>query len=256
MKFSSLSALLLTAFALSACGSGGGGGGGGGPTIRLIEPPLGLGVVPRSVSYIQLNGSNYARLTTGAVRFARNGNINSFDIMDPVTHAWRSIDIIPAGMSSGGFITLRDNNGIFRYVDGGQFLTHTRFGYVRDTDGSGYLMAQGEKAVNMPHTGSITYNGRVVHTENSGRMEEGTVRLFAHFDRNVIGGHVTVPSRGEFYLGATSIQGNEFHSGLYDGVGFAGAFYGPNAEEVGGTYYKRNLHNTADEFNGAFGAKR
>ena len=250
MKFSSSSARLLTAFALSACGSG---GGGSGPNFGVTPLPPGTRVIPITTNHIKVNSSNYNYLARGASRFSTSGGAANFlTILDHHRGRNETLEIIPAGLSSGNFLIMRDGNGISRYVDGGQSFTHTRFGYIRGESNEGYMMAHGTSAANIPHTGTATYNGKVVHAEEaSGQIMDGTIRLNANFGNNSINGSINVPTRPIIDLEAASINGSHFNNHLSGSrVYYQGTFYGPNAEEVGGIYYKEG------HFNGAFGAKR
>ena len=121
--------------------------------------------------------------------------------------------------------------------------------------GNGYMFAQGEDATNIPTTGTAHYSGNAVHASN-GALERGTVALAVDFSSRTINGQVSLPGRGN----VASLNGVfEGPSGFKNdpanppaAAKFNGSFYGPQAAELGGVYYKDGVNG----YSGAFGAQK
>ncbi|SUO97514.1 transferrin-binding protein-like solute binding protein [Suttonella ornithocola] len=165
------------------------------------------------------------------------------------------------------------------------FLSYTRFGAFGkdlnkdddDDSGNAYLFYQGYQTPveNMPQKGTAHYLGNAMYKDyrqmdkNSGtafaksefRADFGTKRLYGLISDGVFEQKIDNPAErvnGKFEqrkltnnirIDAT-IKGSEFSGRTADGGETSGAFYGPNADELGGLFRKGN------EYFGAYGAKK
>ncbi|OAM26370.1 MULTISPECIES: transferrin-binding protein-like solute binding protein [Eikenella] len=260
MKTSTLLALTLAAFGLSACAGGSSGSilGDGShnpspnPNPNPQPNPQPDPVVSRTNHRLQITPGSYAFIAANAQQFADSGRINQLIVEG------KTIDIIPDGITAGTTYSEPPTPSRERAV-GSSSLSYTRFGYVRDNTANGYMVAQGETATDMPTTGSAVYNGYAVLAKVGGSgLSTGSSRFDVNFDgaQPGISGIINVDSDtitlGDF--GRGQIAGSNF-SGTGSGTGsgpvsFQGSFYGPNAAELGGVFHKQG------EYSGAFGAAK
>ncbi|QRQ81115.1 transferrin-binding protein-like solute binding protein [Paralysiella testudinis] len=126
-------------------------------------------------------------------------------------------------------------------------MSYARYGVVK-VDGNPIVFAQGNLSTDTPTTGKATYEGLSVHVAGSAAPITGDSRFDVDFGAKKLIGVVGVAGGG-IELSA-DITGNTF-SGTHQisGVQTQGAFYGPQAAELSGTY-----SNKAANYNGAFGA--
>ncbi len=245
MKTLPFSAAILAALTLSACGSGGGGS----PSVIPTTPAEG--------HIVKVNpADSYKNISIQAETFSSNGNINSLYV-----DGQQVLDkIIPEGCTSS--ICTSNPGGVLQRMVGGNNLSHTRFGYVRANDNLGYVFASGQTTpeANIPHTGYFTYNGHYVDVDpasNGDKLSSGEATFNVNFGNRTIVGQLLFDPTSPMNINGT-ITDNKFNGTLQQGTGPSGGevkgrFYGPNAEELGGTYYFKER---GDEYSGAFGAKR
>lgn len=131
----------------------------------------------------------------------------------------------------------------------GNQLQYAKFGEVYDAEEKRFRFAQGnatpESAV--PTTGTVNYSGYATHGYGSERYAEkptkGTSEFTVNFGEKTVVGAIKPVTVGDFEqidLKAV-VSGNKFEgynttTGTSQGAVVSGVFYGPNAEEVAGTF--------------------
>ncbi|WP_294227121.1 transferrin-binding protein-like solute binding protein [uncultured Shimia sp.] len=191
-------------------------------------------------------------------------------------------DRIDDGMDSL-VITSRSSNGQKRgWMGNADALDfdHQTFGMwatgVGTTNGNVSVGSFGSRtaAADVPSSGSATYSGRsvgmVVTTDGRALVAESQVGVstsdFSNvsvastntYVRNLSGGNSWRGAHLDF-AGTGTVDGNEFNANINGVVAFSagdsgtmnGAFYGDNAEEVGGTF---EMNGAIGNYTGAFGA--
>jgi len=184
-------------------------------------------------------------------------------------------------ITKDAFVAVKDIHGTPSYVaaagdDGLDYQTwgvwsvesvHSGPSGATVLDGSHWIVGAMTPTVDMPKTGTATYNGHVHGTAHEGgalHALDGTSTLTANFGTGNIGGQLNVNYvNGGAYatsdLSSVSIRnGNQFGGSLggADNVGnIQGAFYGPGAAEVGGNW-AINKNGGASQATGIFGGKK
>ena len=210
----------------------------------------------------------------------KSGNVND-KIVNPKLHNLSSnnievlningkrIDIAPEGVNPG--YTYLNKNGETRlstgaFVNGLIFMNSTRNGiYQNQKDGKTYVYAQGELTpVNeIPRTGEVRYLGLSSYHVNNETLNEGAsdvnpprwgivgIDMTANFDEKKVNGQLLATGYPDNVVSKLEgkISGNQF-SGIKDGTTMQGAFFGKDANEMGGIYT-----NQEKGFSGAFSAK-
>lgn len=143
---------------------------------------------------------------------------------------------------------------------------HVRYGRVRASNPpdnlTDYHFYHGVKTpiTNIPTTSKINYVGHSIHDchtcEYKDKGSFGTSQFTADFDQKTLTGSVKNASIYDYddnrpyniTLNAT-ISGNTFSGTSSDGVETSGAFFGDQAQEIGGLY-----HDKDQKFKGVFGA--
>lgn len=126
-----------------------------------------------------------------------------------------------------------------------------RFGQVKKDDGSLFNFAHGTSLTpseNIPNSGVVSYTGRSINNFAAGD---------ARFDVDFGSRKVTGTLSGGAGFGAdisidANISGNKFNGSAVRAITRAdvqGAFFGPNAEEMGGVF-------KGGDMNGSFGARQ
>ena len=145
-------------------------------------------------------------------------------------------------------------------------MNSTRNGiYQNQKDGKTYVYAQGELTpINeIPHTGEVRYLGLSSYHVNNETLNEGAsgvnpprwgivgIDMTANFDEKKVDGRLVAEGYPDDTLAKLEgkISGNQF-SGTKDGTTMQGAFFGKNADEMGGIYV-----NQERGFSGAFSAR-
>lgn len=244
-----LSGALVIGLGLSACG-GGGGGGGGTTEPAAIDPvaytPLSNRAATDDTILVFLGTTN-----TGALRFGNAGTL------DHINNTLRNG--LLAGTTNNGRTTIMLDGG------GEATLTNpegTAFVRVFTTQGAGDpiigVVGQQTGPSAIPESGSTRYNGQVDMTVADGgplRSLTGDVEIVASWSG---GGSATATFdafrdggsnvNGQIRITDANITNSGFRGGslttsgaLFDVTGSAdisgtrGYFFGPNADEVGGT---------------------
>jgi len=177
------------------------------------------------------------------------------------------------------FVTIKDIDAVPSYVatagdDGYDYLAwgawsaeQTGTPNAKVMEGSHWIAGTMTQTVDMPRSGTASYVGQVHGTAYEGNALHalnGTSQLTADFGAGSIGGQLDVhyANRGTAYatshLTGVSISGNQFGGSLTgaDNSGnIQGAFFGPNAAEVGGNW-AINKNGGASQATGVFTGKK
>lgn len=199
---------------------------------------------PVSGYYVDVkSGSNSQILPTGE----NNQNINNLKVGNtiiPVTSVGRSAGVTriqPGAPGSTAYWLMTH-------------LNHLRYGAAvtnwQEADKKAeYLFAQGfmTDENKMPKQGSAVYEGQSIVSKGQG-VGNGTSRFNVDFGKKTLSGSVS--ANGSSIPLSADIKGSQF-SGTHQTSGAAtkGAFYGPQGEELGGTF-------THKDTSGSFGAAK
>ncbi len=168
----------------------------------------------------------------------------------------RSITLVPSDKLSNK--TWYENENQALYTGGtaqdswsviGNQLQYAKFGEVYDADEKRFRFAQGSATPesSVPTTGTVNYSGYATHGYGSERYAEkptkGTSEFTVNFGEKTVVGAIKPVTAGDFEqidLKAV-VSGNKFEgfnttTGTSQGAVVNGTFYGPNAEEVAGTF--------------------
>ncbi len=161
--------------------------------------------------------------------------------------------------------TTMSENDSYNYLSWGTWSTELSASNKTVVDGSRWIAGTLTPTTSMPSSGTATYNGTVQGMSyESGALKtlNGTHTMNANFASGTITGtmNVNYASIGASYattnLNAVSISGNGFAGGLNgtDNTGsIKGSFYGPAANEIGGTWA---LSKTGSSAAGIFAGKK
>lgn len=198
--------------------------------------------------------------------FGTQSNVSGSNL-DVVVIDGKTINLVPHRIG-GKWITTKDANE-HRMVN--TDLSYMRFGmYSAKQDGQDIyninLIAHGQltDASKVPTTGKATYVGEAVYGDSETskidalKIHNGWARGQAIVDVDYGAKNVaaTITSSDRHFPSLNlkgTISGNTF-SGVHDGYKMDGRFFGPNAEEVGGTFHKGTKDNP--DVLGSFGAKK
>lgn len=186
----------------------------------------------------------------------------------------KRIDIAPEGVNPA--YTYVDKDGEIHlstgaFVNGVVFQDSMQNGiYQNQKDGKTYVYIQGELTPtdNIPKTGKVRYLGISSYHVNNDTLREGAldnlygapprfgivgVDMTANFEDKTVAGHLVHASaaKNDNVLAELegTISGNQF-SGTKNDTKLQGAFFGENANEMGGIYI-----NEKEGFSGAFSAR-
>ena len=186
----------------------------------------------------------------------------------------KRIDIAPEGVNPG--YTYLDKDGEIRlstgaFVNGVVFQDSMQNGiYQSQKDGKTYVYIQGELTPtdNIPKSGTARYLGMSSYHVDNRTLHEGSINIDVAVDKpprfNVMGVDMTANFEDKTVKGRLlhtaalnnvqaelegTISGNQF-SGTKNDTKLQGAFFGENANEMGGVYI-----NEKEGFSGAFSAK-
>ena len=235
------------------------------------------------------SAKDYAIPTTGkfnGIAYEFSSRYDSDKIANPKVHQLstdniyvlningKRIDIAPEGVNPG--YTYLNKDGEIRlstgaFVNGVVFLDSMQNGiYQNQKDGKTYVYIQGELTPtdNIPKTGKVRYLGISSYHVNNDTLREGAldhlygapprfgivgVDMTANFEDKTVAGHLVHASaaKNDNVLAELegTISGNQF-SGTKNDTKLQGAFFGENANEMGGVYI-----NEKEGFSGAFSAK-
>lgn len=252
------------------------------PHLTIIEKgPLSKGY-PSSAK-------DYAIPTTGkfnGIAYEFSSRYDSDKIANPKVHQLstdniyvlningKRIDIAPEGVNPG--YTYLNKDGEIRlstgaFVNGEVFQKSMQNGiYQNQKDGKTYVYIQGELTPidNIPKSGEARYLGLSSYHVNNDTLLEGAldpvegapprfgivgVDMTANFEDKTVAGHLvhTSAAKNNNVLAELegTISGNQF-SGTKNDTKLQGAFFGKNANEMGGVYI-----NQREGFSGAFSAR-
>ena len=235
------------------------------------------------------SAKDYAIPTTGkfnGIAYEFSSRYDSDKIANPKVHQLstdniyvlningKRIDIAPEGVNPG--YTYLNKDGEIRlstgaFVNGVVFQDSMQNGiYQNQKDGKTYVYIQGELTPtdNIPKTGKVRYLGISSYHVNNDTLREGAldnlygapprfgivgVDMTANFEDKTVAGHLVHASaaKNDNVLAELegTISGNQF-SGTKNDTKLQGAFFGENANEMGGVYI-----NEKEGFSGAFSAK-
>lgn len=252
-KIQQLCVLGCSSILLVACGGGGGSNASTNSSASTIPQPRptegGVTTVaqPSSTTANTTIQGNIIKLNTNNTGGSINGATPTTTNINHIVIDGKSVAIIPSNFSGNGSLNISSNN--MARVTNTRNLSYTRYGYVREGIGaSPYLVAQGQITTNMPNTGTAKYTGHAVHIQ-AGRTHQATAEFNVDYASKTVTGKISPTNNATVELAGT-INGNRF-SGSKNGMSTNGAFYGPNAKELGGTY-----HNRAGTISGAYGASK
>ena len=233
------------------------------------------------------SAKDYAIPTTGkfnGIAYEFSSRYDSDKIANPKVHQLstdniyvlningKRIDIAPEGVNPG--YTYLNKDGEIRlstgaFVNGVVFLDSMQNGiYQNQKDGKTYVYIQGELTPtdNIPKNGTARYLGLSSYHVDNRTLHEGAldpvdgapprfgivgVDMTANFEDKTVEGrllHTAALNNVQAELEGT-ISGNQF-SGTKNDTKLQGAFFGENANEMGGVYI-----NEKEGFSGAFSAK-
>ena len=235
------------------------------------------------------SAKDYAIPTTGkfnGIAYEFRSHYNTDRIENPKVHQLstdniyvlnidgKRIDIAPEGVNPG--YTYLDKDGEIRlstgaFVNGVVFLDSMQNGiYQSKKDGKTYVYIQGELTPtdNIPKSGTARYLGLSSYHVNNDTLLEGAldpvegapprfgivgVDMTANFEDKTVAGHLlhTIAAANNNVVAELegTISGNQF-SGTKNDTKLQGAFFGENANEMGGVYI-----NQREGFSGAFSAR-
>ena len=235
------------------------------------------------------SAKDYAIPTTGkfnGIAYEFRSHYNTDRIENPKVHQLstdniyvlningKRIDIAPEGVNPG--YTYLNKDGEIRlstgaFVNGVVFLDSMQNGiYQNQKDGKTYVYIQGELTPidNIPKSGEARYLGLSSYHVNNDTLLEGAldpvegapprfgivgVDMTANFEDKTVAGHLvhTSAAKNNNVLAELegTISGNQF-SGTKNDTKLQGAFFGENANEMGGVYI-----NQREGFSGAFSAR-
>ena len=232
------------------------------------------------------SAKDYAIPTTGkfnGIAYEFSSRYDSDKIANPKVHQLstdniyvlningKRIDIAPEGVNPG--YTYLNKDGEIRlstgaFVNGVVFLDSMQNGiYQNQKDGKTYVYIQGELTPidNIPKSGEARYLGLSSYHVNNYTLHEGSldgapprfgivgVDMTANFEDKTVAGHLlhTIAAANNNVVAELegTISGNQF-SGTKNDTKLQGAFFGENANEMGGVYI-----NEKEGFSGAFSAR-
>ena len=232
------------------------------------------------------SAKDYAIPTTGkfnGIAYEFSSRYDSDKIANPKVHQLstdniyvlningKRIDIAPEGVNPA--YTYVDKDGEIHlstgaFVNGVVFQDSMQNGiYQNQKDGKTYVYIQGELTPidNIPKSGEARYLGLSSYHVNNYTLHEGSldgapprfgivgVDMTANFEDKTVAGHLlhTIAAANNNVVAELegTISGNQF-SGTKNDTKLQGAFFGENANEMGGVYI-----NEKEGFSGAFSAK-
>ena len=235
------------------------------------------------------SAKDYAIPTTGkfnGIAYEFSSRYDSDKIANPKVHQLstdniyvlningKRIDIAPEGVNPGYTYLNKDGEihlSTGAFVNGVVFQDSMQNGiYQNQKDGKTYVYIQGELTPtdNIPKTGKVRYLGISSYHVNNDTLREGAldhvygapprfgivgVDMTANFEDKTVAGHLVHASaaKNDNVLAELegTISGNQF-SGTKNDTKLQGAFFGENANEMGGVYI-----NQREGFSGAFSAR-
>ncbi len=158
--------------------------------------------------------------------------------------AGQTIVIAQPGITSGGFTSIRDNNGVI--ITSGTKYQSSKFGMR--TKGLFNVFSQGYASNGIPDKGTATYQGDAIGLFDDKLTVKGKSQFVVDFRGKIVKGKLfDWDKKGVINVPVLAkIKGSSFSS-----FNTLGRFYGENAKEMSGvSYYTENGH----KLNSAFGA--
>lgn len=206
---------------------------------------IGIGVVyiPNSkygYYWVQIFGSGTASFP---YEFAKQDNPK------PLEQLIVNSTTVPLPKAQSGTWQAVNANGHTGWVNGYQ---HSRFGSVGKGNTQTHLFYQGARTDDtaIPKSGKATYNGHALIMKNGTANTNAQSRFTADFGTRKLNGTIHQNNQTLYTLSA-DINGGAFASKAGASVETQGAFFGQNAEELGGTF-----KDSKTDTKGVFGAKK
>jgi outer membrane receptor (OMR) family iron transporter len=225
---------------LAACG---GGSGGDNPTVD--NKPQQLGKTANYIGAIFMAPANQssAHETVGTNDSSNltltTSNGDRFILPRTSEGANQRGNMLIYGSATGkdGHFTAPDNRSYQSFQVSDNSYAYTQFGFAYASDNTLGGFYRGQPVGSMPTSGTATYRGDAIvatfNGENFNKTELGTVRADADFAARKL----------QFSLNSASHQGsidaaidNNLFIGANSNNSVGGVFYGPNAEEIAGSY--------------------
>lgn len=189
--------------------------------------------------------------------FATEGTKTTYQFMDnaqtknpkPLEQLIVNGTTVPLPKAQSGTWQAVNANGHTGWVNGYQ---HSRFGSVGKGNTQTHLFYQGARTDDtaIPKSGKVTYNGHALIIKNSTANTNAQSRFTADFGTRKLNGTIHQNNQTLYTLSA-DINGGAFASKAGASVETQGAFFGQNAEELGGTF-----KDSKTDTKGVFGAKK
>lgn len=140
-------------------------------------------------------------------------------------------------------------NGHTGWVNGYQ---HSRFGSVGKNNNQTHLFYQGSRTddTKMPKSGQVTYSGHALIIKNGVTNTNAQSHFTANFSTRKLDGTIR-QNNNTLYSLTADINGGSFASKAGASMETQGAFFGENADELGGIF-----KDTKTDTKGVFGAKK
>ena len=256
MKKITWASALLATLALTACGSGGSGSGVSNTGITPVTP--GVTTTNPTFQGLKADGSGNAGTavvdSAGRYTYVYNGNVIDVTLSNN------------RNLIQGGDVVRLTVNGVDQAI-GGSNYSYSRFGGVapKDQAEKGEVFYVGKQTVNMPTTGTAVYKGMGVGADTDGqtgvsRFSTAPMTFNVNFGQKTLSATVDIADT-DGIMGQGTIVGSRFSGDLRDdalSVGsYSGAFFGPNAEELGGLgKFDPDTTHSNEGFGFSFGAKK
>lgn len=225
---------------LAACG----GGGSDSPAVDNGKPQQ-LGKTANYVGALFTAPANQSSaISTSVTNDSSNLTLTTnsgdrFTLPRTTEGASRQGNILIYGSTTGkgGHFTAPDNRSYQSFMVSDNSYAYTQFGVAYASDNTIGGFYRGQPVGTMPASGTATYRGDAIvalfNGENFNETEHGTVRADADFAARKL----------QFSLNSASHQGSidaAINDNLFIGANsnnsVAGVFYGPNADEIAGSY--------------------
>lgn len=222
------------------------------PSPPLIKQPSPStpGTVAPSISgnYIKVDGKE--NHSTSRYRIdTKNSNIDWLFING------RPYYLRPSEKANTNFVTIKNLvDGRNEDISASNHLSYSSYGIVRDNiNKQKYLFAQGVPTPPeiIPDNGGAYYQGHVLHGAiNGDTVSEGKAIFAIDFSIKKLTGQIK--ASGEIFHLEANLRKDATFGGLSRaGTAVQGSLFGPNADELSGTYL-----NTEQNFHGSFGASK
>lgn len=245
MKLIKLSLATLLLSTLTACGSGGGGGATDTSNNSSSTTPS----TPPSQPSTTVNG-NKLDIKKGPPVTIVEGNVQATTDKNTLMVDGKSVQLIPAGMSGE---VVKIETAAHKYMVYND-LSYVKHGFYEDSSHT-YYFAQGDvtSEKNMPSSGQVKYVGKSMSkTDASATVSAGgTAEFTVDFKDKTLSGTVSGGQLSAPVDLRATISGNSF-KGEHNGTHTYGRFYGPQAEQLGGTF----VNTVTNGLIGTFGAKK